>query len=333
MSIFVSPSLLTTLLNSPEPSIRWRTWVEVLLKDPQDPQAQADRAAISSALRTQTLLAEREGEGEIPLHPYKKWQGAHWLLGLLAEMGYPAGDLSLLPMWKQECAWLLGGPHQSGIRTIDGRVRRCASQEGFALYASLRLGLADQCSEELAERLLAWQWPDGGWNCDRRPQAHHSSFMETLLPMRGLASFARASGSPSARLAVERAAEIFLKRHLFRRQYDGSIIDPSFLKLHWPVYWHYDILAGLKAMAESGFLTDPRCEEALDQLEEKQLKDNGFPAEGKFYQVTQRPISGRSRVDWGPSEGKKANPWVTVDALTVLHSAGRATLPPLASSS
>ncbi|MEI6509817.1 MAG: hypothetical protein WCO14_02595 [bacterium] len=323
MPVFVPPSLLVTLLESPEPSLRWRTWVEALRQDPQAPQAQADWSAIPAASRTQALLAERDKEGEIPLHPYKKWQGAHWVLGLLAEMGYPHGDLSLVPLWKQECAWLLSADHQRGIQTVDGRTRRCASQEGFALFSSLRLGLADQNSEELAERLLGWQWPDGGWNCDKRPQAHHSSFMETLLPMRGLARFADASGDPRVRKAVERAAEVFLKRGLFRRESDGSVIDLSFLKLHWPVYWHYDILAGLKTMAESGFLGDPRCNEALDQLEGKQLADGGFPADGKFYQVTERGISGRSRVDWEPSGGKKTNPWVTVDALAVLHLAGR----------
>jgi hypothetical protein len=86
----------------------------------------------------------------------------------------------------------------------------------------------------------------------------------------------------------------------------------------------------LKAMAESGFLGDPRCVEALDQLEKRQLSDGGFPAEDKFYQVTQRPISGRSRVDWGPGGGRGTNLWVTVDALAVLQAAGRWRLLPSA---
>jgi len=73
------------------------------------------------------------------------------------------------------------------LRVIDGRVRRCASQEGYAVWCSLRLGFADSRTEELVSRLLRWQWADGGWNCDRHPEADTSSFMETLIPMRALA--------------------------------------------------------------------------------------------------------------------------------------------------
>ena len=62
----------------------------------------------------------------------------------------------------------------------------------------LRLGLDDGRADQLAERLLHWQWPDGGWNCDRDPTADTSSFMETLLPMRGLAMYARWRGDEAA---------------------------------------------------------------------------------------------------------------------------------------
>ncbi len=51
----------------------------------------------------------------------------------------------------------------------------------------------------------------------------------------------------------------------------------DFLKLRYPCYWHYDILVGLKVMAEAGFLKDPRCREALDILVSKRLPDGGFP--------------------------------------------------------
>ena len=39
--------------------------------------------------------------------------------------------------------------------------------------------------DELALRLAEWQWPDGGWNCDKRPEVVISSFMETLIPRFG----------------------------------------------------------------------------------------------------------------------------------------------------
>ena len=67
--------------------------------------------------------------------------------------------------------------------------------------------------------------------------------------------------------AAKRAAEIFLKRHLFVRQNDGSIIREEFTRLHYPLYWHYDILHALKVMAEPGFI-NTRCKRALDLLDQ-----------------------------------------------------------------
>ena len=109
----------------------------------------------------------RNSDGQIPYHPYDKWFGAHWVLSILADLGYPEGDESLKPLLEQCYDWLLSKEHQKYILTINGRVRRCASQEGNCVYYSLALGLADERTEELAARLIKWQWEDGGWNCDK----------------------------------------------------------------------------------------------------------------------------------------------------------------------
>ena len=123
--------------------------------------------------------------------------------------------------------------------------------------------------------------------------------------------------------AVEQAAEVFLQRQMFKRRQDGTVIDHNFILLHYPAYWHYDILSGLKVMAEAGMLGDPRCEAALDLLESKRLEDGGFPAEARYYRVDEKPLSGHSRVDWGGTSKQRMNPFVTVDALNVLRASGR----------
>jgi hypothetical protein len=181
---------------------------------------------------------------------------------------------------------------------------------------------ADDRTDELADRLVQWQWPDGGWNCDKNPAAQHSSFMESLIPLRGLAGHARLTGNPRSRAAAERAADIFLKRHLFQRQTDGTIIDEDFVRLHYPCYWHYDILFGLKVMAEAGFIGDSRCRDALALLAAKRLPDGGFPAEKKYYRATEKRVSGRSLVNWGGVSRKRMNEFVTADALYVLKAGG-----------
>jgi len=211
---------------------------------------------------------------------------------------------------------------RTGVPVMAGRHRRCASQQGNTLYAIVTLGLADARTEQLVERLLPWQWPDGGWNCDKDPSADTSSFMESLTPMRGLAAFARSSGNAKARAAVERAARIFLDRELCKRRSDGRIIRREFVELHYPLYWHYDILGGLKVMNEAGMIRDRRCAFALDALAAKQLPDGGFPAEARHYKVSRAIELGADVVDWGGSSKRVSNPWVTADALAVL-AAGR----------
>jgi hypothetical protein len=321
-------SMISKLLNSDEPSVRYKVMVNVLDYGAETAVCQELCQEVATSLRVQQLLSERDEEGHLPHHPYTKWVGAHWLLADLADIGYPSGDEMLIPLREGVYQWLFGQSHQKSIRMINGRVRRCASQEGNALYYLLALGLADARTDELADRLVQWQWPDGGWNCDKNPGAHHSSFMESLIPLRGLARHGRITGNKQSQQAAEHAAEIFLKRHLYKRESDGRVIKDDFIRLHYPCYWHYDILFGLKVMAEAGFIHDERCRDALDLLETKRLSDGGFPAEKAYYRVTEKAVSGRSLVSWGGTSKRRLNEFVTADALYVLKVAGRLNVTP-----
>lgn len=306
------------LLKSEEPSIRYRVLTDIMGRDPELDDIKAIGEEIRKSERVRVLLSERDEEGKIPHHPYTKWFGAHWVLSLLADLKYPPGDESLFPLREQVLEWLLSKEHEVYIRSVNGRVRRCASQEGNAVYSLCSLGIADERVDELVRRLLKWQWEDGGWNCDKRPEACNSSFMETLTPMRGLAAYHRMTGNMEVKDAVKRASEVFLKRNLFKRRSNGEIIHKEFTMLHYPLYWHYDILFALKVMAESGFINDERCKDAIELLKSKKLPGGGFPAEKKYYRVSDEMVSGRSLVKWGSTGKTRLNEFVTVDALYVL---------------
>jgi hypothetical protein len=303
-----------------EPSLAWKVAVNILAKGEGSLEARQAAAEVLEAPLVKDLIATCDRQHSA----YKKWNGAHWVLSILADLGYPAGDEALRPLMEDIFNTWISQEHVTRhLRVIDGRVRRCASQEGYAVWFSLRLGLADLHTDELVNRLLKWQWPDGGWNCDKRPEADTSSFMETLIPLRALALYARVTGDTKVQAAAERAAEVFLRRQLFKRQRDGQVMDHHFVLLHYPLYWHYDMLFGLKVMAEAGFLADPRCMAALDLLESKRLPDGGFPAEESYGRPTRPQLSGYSPVSWGGTSRKTMNPFVTADALYVLRMAGR----------
>lgn len=328
--VSASDKALDSLLGSDETSVRLKTLVGVSGRPANDPEVQRTLREVAGSERVRTLLSERRPDGTIPSHPYRaKWYGAHWVLVALADLGYPAGDRSLLPLREQILGWLFSEEYVTKrIGRVRGLTRIHASIDGNAAWALLTLQLADRRVEELVSRLIDSQWPDGGWNCDRKATGRTSSFTESLIPLRALALHARLRGSRDSREASERAAEVFLSRRLFRRHRNGRVIHPSFVKLHYPWYWHYDILFGLKVMAEAGVLADSRCSEALDLLESKRLSDGGFPAEARYYRPTKDTVRAqRSLVDWGGVSAHRMNEWVTVEAMSVLRTAGRLTLP------
>ena len=333
-------AIVNALLRSDEPSIRWKTRVHVLGEDRESKSVRALRSEIRESPRVRALLSRSEqlGRPGTARKVYYKWQGLHWVLASLADLGYPEGDESLHPIRDRVMELWLGPGYfkefdaatkaaayrQRGVPMMRGRYRRCASQQGNALYSMATLGIADERAGSLAERLLHWQWPDGGWNCDRDPAADTSSFMETLLPMLGLAAYARTDKVAAASKAVNEASEVFLRRRLFKRVSDGKIIHADFVALHYPLYWHYDFLHGLKAMAQIGRISDPRCADALDLLERKRLPDGGWPAEKRYYKVSPKAmVANADYVDWGGASAKRMNEWITVDALAVLRAAGR----------
>ena len=288
------------------------------------------RRSIGSSEMANRLLLALNGER---FNSYRKWQGPHWTLYSLAEIGFPAGDERLLPLRQRVMGWMfapafLKPPSTAFFPGQPRRPRRCASMEGNTIWSQLVLGIVDdEHVPLLVDRLVAFQWPDGGWNCDKRPGAQTSSVQETLLPLRGLAGWHRATGDERARRAANRAAEFLLARRLLWRKKDGALIEPEWGgpvdKIHYPVRF-YDVLSALLVMAEMGMVRDPRCRDALDLLERKRLTDGTFPVEWTNVTKADRIETRGTYADWGVRHRKKGNALVTVDALYVLREAGRA---------
>jgi hypothetical protein len=320
------------LLASNDSAIQLKVYLRLLEHDYETPEIRKLTSTIKekspvvsgllSALSAQEQLfkTKKIGEGRV----YKKWEGIHWVLADLADIGYPPGDQALLPSIQLELNWLLSEKRWATKKTISGRKRFCASQEGNGLFSIISLGLAEQIWEEcsiLADRLIQYQWEDGGWNCDIKPKAINSSYHESLIPLRALNTFEKKTKDPKAKKTVDQASELFLKRKLYKKVNSNKIINRKWTKLSYPPYWMYNFLFGLKVIAECGKVKDPRCEDALQLLESKQLPEGGFSAEQKNYVRNKK--SRFSPVDWGESKRKKMNEWVTIDALYILKEANK----------
>ncbi len=301
-----------------------------------DPDVRALEGALDVDPWVVPLLAGAErvdAAGErVPVHPYQKWRGAHWRLVALAELGVglevgaAAGPIDVA--FRTVVDWLEAPGRLARARPVAGRARMCASQDGNALWAACRLGLAaDPAAARMATRLAAWQWPDGGWNCDPRPDATHSSLHETWTPLRGLAAFAAAASDVALRAAIAgaaaAAADFLLRHRLVEHHRDGAVIDPSFLRLRWPPYWHYDLLAGLGALREAGpgHLLDPRAAPALARLDRLRGSDGRWHAGGRWWRAPGSPGANVELVDWG-ADGEAA--MLTLGALAICSAADAA---------
>jgi hypothetical protein len=252
------------------------------------------------------------------VHPYGKWRGAFWRLAALVELGVDGSHEGARRALEESLSWLDSPSHRTRP-TIAGRVRRCATQEGIGLAAAVALGRTDDDRvARLAGTLVTSQWPDGGWNCDRRPEASHSSFHESWAPIRGLAAYARETGDAAADEAARRGADFLLRHRVYCSERTGEPHE-ALARLRFPPYWHYDALVGLTTLARSVGLDDDRAGPALDLLESKRRADGTWRVEGRWWKRPGSKGSNVEAVDWTST----ADELLTIGCLAVLSAAGR----------
>lgn len=309
------PDAVDWLLECDEPAVRLLTRRHLLGEATDD-----DRADVLEGPAGSALLSGQDKDGGFGDDPYRKWTGAHWRLVALAELEAPADDARVAAMAEHVLEWIsadLSARH----RVVDGLPRVHASIHGNALGACTRLGLAhDPRTQELAEALLSWQWPDGGWNCRTKAGGHRSSFHESHRGAWGLHEYAQATGHEDAAFAADRTAELFLEHRVFRVSGTGEPINSRWMKLVYPSYWHYDVLSGLTVLAVLGRATDPRAADALDHLEAQRRPDGRWQPQGRWWRAPTSPASA-DVVDWG--QPGRPSPWLTLTALRALRAAGR----------
>lgn len=298
MAVMARDAAVELLLSSNEPAIRFMAQRDVLGED-----VSPDPEEIFSGPLVRGLLSGQQSDGGFGVFVYRKWTGAHWRLVSLVELGVPA-DARLRAAAGTVLDWLTSEGHRRRIPVIDGLTRRCGSQEGNALAVSCRLGMAeDPRVQLLASSLAEWQWPDGGWNCDRKATGRRSSFNESLPPMWGLHEYWLATGDEAAKESADRAAELFLEHDLFKALQTG-----------------YEVPQALLILPRMDKLGDSRAADGLDLLEGLQRPDGTWHKGPSWWRKPGSPGSNVEAVDWG---GRGPSEMTTLNALRILEAAGR----------
>lgn len=155
---------------------------------------------------------------------------------------------------------------------------------------------------EMIDFILEHQMPDGGWNCSwdstRRPTVK-SSLHTTLSVLEAFATVIENDGTHKIDKIrqVQLEGEAFiLKKGLFRSVGTGEIINPDFIKFHYPARWKYDAFRALEYFARVGRDYDPKMQEALDLVVkgiQKGYALKGSPYSGKLHFKLEETKAGR----------------------------------------
>ncbi len=330
------------------PGISYWTLREIQAASENDPEARSYRDKISSFEPVRTLLDEQHSEGywgEPEDCYWPKWRATVWPLILLAEMGVPgdhprirrACEYFLKMMTGQDRSWPPRKYPDDDLTRYRLLWESCVT--GNMARTLVEFGYGDDPRvREMFEWLVRYQLPDGGWNCEVGEwgkEVCHSSFMSTVEPLWAFSALEPGKWPKDGREAVARGVEFLLMHRLFKSDRTGNVINEEWTRLHFPLFYFYDILHGLRVVTALGFGPDERVGDALELLLNKRLPDGTWPLEASFvnmprWNFLKDPATGvwsearRPETVVVPSiygslgEVGRPNPWTTLNALRVL---------------
>ena len=313
-------ALAAAVVDADDPIARYKARRYVEGADPASATMQRLRDDIADAPIAQGLLADlamsdpkdRDGMATI-YHTFR----------FLAEIDYPPGDDQLVPYRDHVYRWLRSLEREyDGPLLIRGTHRVHGSFHGNAIFASVVLGLANDETDELCANLLRYQWPGGGWNCNKLPATKGPTILHTAYGLRGLVAYRSRRTSDDLQKAIDAAAEVMLERRVYLKRSTGQPLRPVFTKPSYPYPRLYDFMAGLHILTRAGYVTDPRCANALDLLESKFLPDEGWATERKLFTHSEGK-DGFTHAPWEKPKRGRATLLLTIDALEILRAAGR----------
>lgn len=327
---------LQWLLEPSNPAVRYLTLTEIMRKSPGAREAKAARADIISYPPVAKLKSAQGKRGywlpeDESYNP--KFTATIWQLMLLGEMG-----VSRLP-WIESATKRLMSQHwvESGAWTCSP-VGEKVEEEPCISGNMLRTMMAFGYDGPRIQRGLDWlpeiQLEDGGWNCDTTPGATHSSFMSTIEPLWAYSEYPRQKWTRKMKASAERGAEFLLAHRVYKSHRDwrpvelkglGDVFSTDMLtKFHFPMYYYYDALHGLRVLARLGYHDDERIGDAVHLLLSKMTPEGKWLLEGDW--VRERRAHRRKTLVTIEELGRPSK-WVTLNCYRVLAKTGDLELP------
>ena len=219
-----------------------------------------------------------------------RFRGAIWALMLLGEMAVLPN-----PRIKKECERFFN-LHQTdnGAFSYDSRHREKNQHDDPCLTGNMirTLIVLGYGKDPRIRRAIDWmpeaQMEDGGWNCDypqfQGVKVRHSSFMSSIEPLWAYSEIPRQKWTRGMKRSIERGAEFLLMHRLYKADHhEWMPMNRTFTTLHFPMYYYYDILHGLRVLTKLGYGDDERMRDAAHLVMSKMRPDGRWVLEGDWF--------------------------------------------------
>lgn len=305
----LTSELLDWLLETENPSVRYRALTELLDISADDPQVQQTRVQILDSKPVQKIFAKMHPDGYW-LHrgkgagiEYTHASSTHFILAYLAELGLDRQDERIARAVERYLSLDQPDvPNPQIWQMPPDYANHQSCLYAYNLRTFVMLGYHDdpRIQERIAV-LLADERFDGGYLCDR------ASFRATTKScirgsLKALTAFAVLPELwETAR--CQQLVDYFLRRRvLYRTRQPEKLVRDELVRVGFPFVIGGSLLEPLYALSRMGYGQDERLRPAWDILESK------------------RDEAGRTLLDWHPStlfkpgDTGQPNKWVTLYA-------------------
>jgi hypothetical protein len=322
---------LNWLLEPKDPAVRHQALIDLLHRPKDGKDVLAARDKIPSYRPVKKIIGTQTSKGvwspeETCYRP--KWTSAVWPLALLGEMDAPAD-----PRISSECERFLD-LHQTetGAFACPSKIEERKRWDEPCLTGNMIRTLVKfgYSNDPRVRKAIEWlpkdQLEDGGWNCDYpEKKVKHSSFMSTIEPLWAYSEIPRQKWTSRMKRSMNDGAEFLLMHHVYKSDnHHWQETYPFFTKLHFPMYYFYDILHALRVLTKLGYGDDERIRSAVQLLLSKRRPDGAWNLEGDWYRDGDYfyPSGKGRKAPVAVEEIGKPSKWITLNSYRVLAQTG-----------
>ncbi len=332
------------LLEPRDPPVRLHALTDILHFPSDSKESVSMRKVLLSYEPVKRILKAQTDEGYWPPENtcYKpKFTATVWPLILLGEMGVPSEARI-----KKACERFLS-LHQmdnGAFSWVSNQDKRRKMEEEPCLTGNMirTLIVFGYLEDPRVQRAIEWmpeqQQEDGGWNCDY-PYRHvtHSSFMSTIEPLWAYSEIPNARWTKKMKRSIDRGAEFLLMHHVYKSDHHDwrptefwpiQFWGEQTTKFHFPMYYYYDALHGLRVLTKLGYGHDERVRDAAHLVLSKKTPKGKWLLEGDWL----REWKGKTRVKRRKAivnleSLMKPSKWVTLNCYRALLGTGDLEVP------